>query len=638
MRSSGIEDRRNRLPARLTAVACAGVAAALAPASPAGAAPPQPFGHECQPQNGVLFCPTDGLADRVPSFDRSPLDVDVTLPLGTQRGEPLPTIVMMHGYGGSKEDFETANPEGGDPASDTLYHWNNNYFARRGYAVVNYSARGFGDSCGTDSSASTPACQERRSYVHLADQRWEAHDTQYLLGLLADQEITRPRQIGVTGISYGGGQSIELALLRDRIRLRNGAFKRWKSPDGKPMEVAAAFPRWPWSDLVYALEPNGRFLDLRPPDEGESRHPLGVLKRSFVSGLYTLGKSRGTYCGDPPRPPGCDDETADVNRWYARVNAGEPPDAEARQIADEVFEFHQGFGLQGVRPPPILVQNGWTDDLFPAPEAIRLYRDLRDRYPGFPISMQFGDLGHQRGANKKNSDRFFNDDGSAFFDRHLRGRTEPPAPGPGDVTAFTQTCPADAPSEGPFQAGTYAALDRGVVRFSDDAGGVVTAAGGNFGTAAAFDPIAAGNDPCRQTGDEEAPGTVVARSAEDGGFTLLGLPTVRAQIDTTGDYGQLNARLWDVSPGQDAQQRLISRGTYRLRNDQDGEITFQLFGNGWCFEPGHTAKLELVGQDDPFLRASNPVPPSPFQSVAVSDLRVALPTAESNPGSGCRVP
>ena len=46
----------------------------------AQAAPPNPFGHACAPQNGVLFCPTATDAQRVPSFDGVPLDVDVTLP------------------------------------------------------------------------------------------------------------------------------------------------------------------------------------------------------------------------------------------------------------------------------------------------------------------------------------------------------------------------------------------------------------------------------------------------------------------------------------------------------------------------------------------------------------------------------
>jgi hypothetical protein len=43
-------------------------------------AQPAPFGHACTAQNGVRFCPTSTLEQRVPSFDGVPLDADVTLP------------------------------------------------------------------------------------------------------------------------------------------------------------------------------------------------------------------------------------------------------------------------------------------------------------------------------------------------------------------------------------------------------------------------------------------------------------------------------------------------------------------------------------------------------------------------------
>jgi hypothetical protein len=79
----------------------------------------------------------------------------------------------------------------------------------------------------------------------------------------------------------------------------------------------------------------------------------------------------------------------------------------------------------------------------------------------------------------------------------------------------------------------------------------------------------------------------------------------------------------------DGQQLLVSRGAYRLRDDQTGRVTFQLHGNGWCFAPGHRPKLELLGKDEPFLRPSN----GAF-SVRVSDVGVVLPTAERRQG-GC---
>ena len=71
--------------------------------------------------------------------------VDVTLP---EKGKgPFPTIVMLHGFGGSKTDFETT-PAGPAPEEagngSTIYRYNNVFFAQRGYAVVNYTARGFG--------------------------------------------------------------------------------------------------------------------------------------------------------------------------------------------------------------------------------------------------------------------------------------------------------------------------------------------------------------------------------------------------------------------------------------------------------------------------------------------------------------
>jgi predicted acyl esterase len=612
--------RSGRAP--ITAVACA-IAVMLAPAG-AAAAPPAPFGHTCEPRpSGVLFCPTRTLGDRVPSFDGTPIDVDVTLPGDAQAGEPLPTIVMLHGYGGNKRNFESESPEG---SSSTTYHYNNTYYAQRGYAVVNTSARGFGRSCGKEeASAVTPDCLARRSYVHLADQRWEARDTQHLLGLLVDQRVSDRRALGVTGISYGGGQSIELAYLRDRIRLQDGTFAPWTSPAGSHLAIRAAFPRWPWSDLVDSLLPNGRFLDFRAPSETESRDPLGIVKETFVEGLFFAGLASGVYCGTPPQPAPCTDPSADLLRWNARFQAGEPYGADARAIADEIYSFHQGFGIRGRTPAPMLLQSGWTDDLFPPKESIRVYNDSRRR--GAFAAMQLGDLGHQRGSNKPNADRYFNDQGSGFFDRWLMGRSG--GPRSGQVDAFTQTCPREtATADGPFTASSYRRLARGTVRFGARGSQTVLAAGGNPATGAAFDPVTGGGNACRQVTEEVAPGTAVVEGPVSRGYTLLGLPTVRARIATTGPFGQLDSRLWDVSP--DGLQRLISRGAYRLRDLQTGRVTFQLHGNGWCFAPGHRPKLELLGKDEPFLRPSNP-PPGAF-SVSVSDVDVELPIAEERPG------
>ena len=70
--------------------------------------------------------------------------------------------------------------------------------------------------------------------MRLADHRYEGRDVQYLLGLLVDQGVVNPDEIGVTGISYGGIQSLNLARLRDRIRLPNGSYKPLAQPGRAP--------------------------------------------------------------------------------------------------------------------------------------------------------------------------------------------------------------------------------------------------------------------------------------------------------------------------------------------------------------------------------------------------------------------
>jgi len=600
--------------------------ALYAPAA-ASAASPKPFGHDCSPANGVLFCPTVDLSDRVPSFDAAPLDADVTLPAGTEAGEPLPTIVMMHGFGGNKTNYEADSPDGDSDDDDVTFHWNSNFFAKQGYAVLNYTARGFGRSCGREeNSNATPECLATKSYLHLADQRWEARDTQYLLGLLADEDITVPDRIGVTGISYGGGQSIELAYLRDRIRELDGSFSPWLSPSGTPMEIAAAYPRWPWSDLADALLPNGRFRDTRVSSQDQSLEPIGIPILSFINGLFALGGATGTYCGAPPRPPPCADPSADVVGNFPAVLVGEPFSPKGLAFLREINEFHSGYGLANDSDgaAPLLLQSGWTDDLFPPRHSIRVYNQLRREDPDFPVALQFGDLGHPRAANKPRSDRAFNDQGADFFGLHLSDLARARAPQPGRVTAYTQTCPRDAPTNGPFIARSYASLGRGSLTFSDPVAQTVLSAGGNPETAVAIDPVAGGGDACRELDDEDAPGTAVLQGDVSRGFTLLGLPTVKATIETTGPFGQLDSRLWDVAP--DGQQTLVTRGAYRLEDDQSGRVAFEMNGNGYCFAAGHVPKLELLGKDEPFLRPSN----GAF-SVEVSDVSIDLPTAERDP-------
>jgi predicted acyl esterase len=588
--------RRTLLSGALLAVIAVSGGGGIASAQ----AEPAPFGHACIAQNGVRFCPTETLAQRVHTFDGVPLDVDVTLP-PTGNG-PFPTIVMLHGWGGSKTAFESSSPEGD---GNVTFDYNNLYYAQHGYAVVNYSARGWGNSCGAPASREDAGCNE--GWIRLADQRYEARDTQTLLGMLVDEKITKPGAMATTGISYGGGQSIELAYLRNRIRLAKGEFAPWTSPKGKALAIAATFPRWPWSDLVDALTPNGRFIDNEVAPFAQSYEPFGVEIQSYVSGLYALGNASGYIA-----PSGADPE-ADLTKWFAATNAGEPANPEDEAIAKQIYTYHQGYGLSGT-PAAMLLESGWTDDLFPPSQSLRVYNQARS-VKGY-ASLMVGDLGHSRGSNKENTDHAFNEAGAGFFAAKLQHVGKMPANG--SVTAYTQTCPKSAPAEGPFTAVKWSKLHPHAVTFGSTPAQTITSAGGNPTIAAEYDPIGGTSDACKEVTTETEANTA-NYTLESPGFTLLGLPSVTAGVKVTGPFGELVSRLWDVMPN--GKQRLISRGVYRLTENQTEVITFQMHGNGYVFPKGDTVKLQLLGRDAPYYRASNGV-----FSIEVNNVSVSLPT------------
>jgi fermentation-respiration switch protein FrsA (DUF1100 family) len=469
---------------------------------------------------------------------------------------------------------------------------------------VTYSARGFGRSCGKPDSRTSPGCDA--GWLHLADHRYEARDTQHLLGLLVDQGVARADALGVTGISYGGIQSLNLARLRNRIRLPDGSFQPWRSPNGTALQIAAAYPRWGASDLTYSLQPNGRFLDFRTPKPGQSIKPGGVMKKSYNDVLYASGNASGFYV------PKGGAFGADLTTWLELADRGEPARADALAVGRELTSFHSWAGLTGPSPP-LLVQNGWTDDLFPAPEALRVYRTFTAA-PGARISLQLGDLGHPRGSNSPAVDRAMLSQASHFFGAYLKGEGKPPAHG--SVLAFAQECPAVAPRGGRFKAQNWERLHPKTVTMRHAGTQRINSRGGNPDTAKAIDPIGS-SGACATVAAERAKGTAVAQRRFRVPFTMLGLPIVEAQIRTKGRGGFIAARLWDVHRGR---QVLVSRGVYRLRDNQRGRLLFQLFGNGWRFAKRHTAKLELLGNDPNFLRTSN------FRfSVRLSKLRVLLP-------------
>jgi predicted acyl esterase len=597
--------------ARLTRPALIGtlvvvVTAALMPAASPAAVPSVYDGDvacAAQPASGgVRLC--DGPTT---TWDgQTKIDVNVILPpepVGVDG--PYPAIGVFHGWGGSKIGLDA-----------TTQGW-----AEEGYVVFSMSDRGWGNSCGSADPDRLPLsakCAE--GYNHLMDTRYEVRDAQHLLAVLADEGVVQPDRIGATGVSYGGGLSMALAALRDRTMLPDGSLVPWTSPLGTPMEIAAAVPQWPWTDLAYSLMPNGATLDYvadAPYLGPDGTAPIGVMKASYVSALYTLGQGLSNYA-----PPGTDPD-ADLVTWYGLVTAGEPYDGNplAQDIVEEITTHHSSYYLDHSQPPaPLLIQSGWNDDLFPVDEAIRFYNRTRSEHPGDPISLYLMDDGHMRSQSKPADLAAFAARRDAWFDHYLKGLG--PAPQP-SVEALTTSCAK--PSEGPYAAPTWRALAPGEIRLQSAAAKTVLPAAGDPSIGLAFDPVPAGN-ACATASGADQPGAASYRlgPAPGSGFTLIGSPTVIADVATLGATSQLAARLLDVAPG--GTETLVARGLLRPGSGTK-RMVFQLHPQAYRFAPGHVAKLELLPADAPYSRPSNGQLP-----ISVANLELRLPVLEA-PGS-----
>ena len=264
--------------------------AALALPQAADAAIPSALGVTCAEQgNGVRFCGSDAPRSTAPAFDGVPIDVNVAFPPAPASGADgsYPLMMMFHGYGGGKIGL------------DGMQRW-----LDRGYATFSMTDRGFRESCGSAESQAAAGGACANGYVRLIDNRYEVRDAQEFAGQLADAGLIDPQRIGSTGGSYGGGMSMALGALRNRKVMPDSSLVPWTSPSGTPMQIAAAAPNIPWTDLAYSLAPNGSTLDYVADAPYEGR--LGVQKQSYVSTLYLGGLAAPGFYAPAGSDPSAD--------------------------------------------------------------------------------------------------------------------------------------------------------------------------------------------------------------------------------------------------------------------------------------------------------------------------------------------
>jgi predicted acyl esterase len=613
--------RRSEAAARAAAVATAACLWLVAPAC-AHAAITSVFNQTASPVpcrvlgNGVRLCDEAAFVpprprSTVKTFDGVPTDVRVAFPAqpGSGLDGSYPLMMLFPGYSGKKM------------ALQSMTGW-----VARGYATLSMTDRGFGESCGTQAARDADPAGCANGYVRMMDARYEVRDAQELVARLVDDGLVDPVRIGATGHSYGGAKAIALAALRDRKMLPDGTLVPWTSAAGTRIALAAAAPVTAWTDMAAALVPNGSTLDYVTDAPYTGR--TGVLKQSWENALYNLGLP--FYYA----PAGAD-PSADVTGWHNLLNAGEPYDQRTSNdplpavaaLRNEWTRFHSAYYIDDSPPAaPLLMSNGWADDLAPADEALRFYNRARSRHPDAPISLFLADIGHSRGQNKSPDIALMGARQLAWMDYYVKGTGPVPFQG---VETMTQTCPSTAPSQGPYFASDWAEAAPGEIAIDEPSIRRISASAGSPSVAQSFDPFSGGG-ACATAPATDQPGTATYRSAPvpPGGFTLLGSATVVADITSPGATSQIAARLLDVDPAGNA-ETLVARGLWRPAIDKKAvQQVFQLHPNGYRFDSGHIVKLELLPNDNPsYGRVSNGQ-----SGVSVENLRLRLPVIEA-PGS-----
>ncbi|MEH0512122.1 CocE/NonD family hydrolase [Streptomyces sp. B21-106] len=194
-------------------------------------------------------------ADRVMAVDGVRLDTSYFTAGGSGR---RPAVLLAHGFGGSKDDVRQQAEQ----------------LARDGYAVLTWSARGFGESTGR---------------IGLNDPKGEVADVSRLIDWLAKQpevQLDKPGdpRVGVAGASYGGAISLLAAGHDDRVDA-----------------IAPAITYWNLADALF---------------------PDGVFKKLWAGVFFNTGGGSARF------------EPA-LAAMYERVAESGVPDAAARALLEE---------------------------------------------------------------------------------------------------------------------------------------------------------------------------------------------------------------------------------------------------------------------------------------------------------------
>ncbi|MEH6376042.1 alpha/beta fold hydrolase [Streptomyces sp. KLMMK] len=277
-----------------------------------------------------------------------------------------PAVLLAHGFGGSKDDLR-------GQAED---------LARSGYAVLTWSARGFGRSTGR---------------IGLNDPDREVADVSRLIDWLAarpevERDGDKDPRVGIAGGSYGGAVALLAA--------------------GHDKRVDAIAPQVTYWNLADALFPEGVFKKLWAGiffTSGSAATPGTATAPGRSAGK--AGAAPRSAPAAPSAPLGCGRFEKQLCEMYERVAVAGKPDAQAR----ELLERRSPAAVAGrIKVPALLVQ-GQTDSLFPLDQSDAAAQAIGRN--GAPVAVDWVAGGHDSGFGEADRTALRT---RAWFDRYLK--------------------------------------------------------------------------------------------------------------------------------------------------------------------------------------------------------------------------
>ncbi|MFE5970863.1 alpha/beta fold hydrolase [Streptomyces sp. NPDC056460] len=524
-------------------------------------------------------------ADRMLDLDGA--RVDTSYFTGDADGR-RPAVLLGHGFGGSKDDVRAQAEQ----------------LARDGYAVLTWSARGFGASTGE---------------IGLNDPDHEVEDARKLIDWLAARPevlLDKPGdpRVGVTGASYGGAISLLAA--------------------GHDSRVDAIAPQITYWNLSDALFPDGVFKKLwagiffsagNQPGTPAGVAPGEVPPGQPTDGNPTPGRASGEKGsadkapaseGAAGKPAGCGRFTPELCALYERVAVAGKPDAAARALLEARSPSAVG---SRIKVPALLVQ-GQSDSLFTLAQSDAMARTLTAN--GAPVAVDWISGGHDGGDREtERVERRI----STWFDRYLKKDTSVDT---GPAFRVSRTGGVDSTDgQATLRAATadrYPGLTAGATgiplagpaqTFANPAGAAppaVSAVPGLGGGVAGLSSLGVGlslDFPGQHARFDAKP--------QDEPLRITGTPTVRVKVASTATDGSavLFAKVYDVGP--DGRQQVLPAqlvAPVRVDGARAGRsVTLTLPAIDHEVEAGHRLRLVVAATD---LGYASPVVPADY-TVAV---------------------